>query len=95
MFQILHETCVGRPVVSNSLRPHDWSSPDSSVHGILQARILEWVAISFSMHETYLYLKKKKKPAKSGNPEQDGRLRDVRGSGWLILLMSALFSPSL
>ena len=22
--------------------------PDSSVHGILQARILEWVAISFS-----------------------------------------------
>ena len=26
----------------------DWSLPDSSVHGILQARILEWVAISFS-----------------------------------------------
>ena len=26
----------------------DCSSPDSSVHGILQARILEWVAISFS-----------------------------------------------
>ena len=25
-----------------------WSSPSSSVHGILQARILEWVAISFS-----------------------------------------------
>ena len=26
-----------------------WDSmPDSSVHGILQARILEWVAISFS-----------------------------------------------
>ena len=24
------------------------SPPDSSVHGILQARILEWVAISFS-----------------------------------------------
>ena len=27
----------------------DCSLPDSSVHGILQARILEWVAISFSM----------------------------------------------
>ena len=25
-----------------------WSPPGSSVHGILQARILEWVAISFS-----------------------------------------------
>ena len=26
----------------------DWSLPGSSVHGIFQARILEWVAISFS-----------------------------------------------
>ena len=25
-----------------------WSPPGSSVHGIFQARILEWVAISFS-----------------------------------------------
>ena len=28
--------------------PKDFSPPGSSVHGILQARILEWVAISFS-----------------------------------------------
>ena len=28
--------------------PTDYSLPGSSVHGILQARILEWVAISFS-----------------------------------------------
>ena len=28
--------------------PMDCSSPCSSVHGILQARVLEWVAISFS-----------------------------------------------
>ena len=28
--------------------PMDCSPPGSSVHGILQARILEWVAISFS-----------------------------------------------
>ena len=28
--------------------PLDWGSPDSSVHGILQARVLKWVAISFS-----------------------------------------------
>ena len=26
----------------------DWGSPGSSVHGILQVRILEWVAISYS-----------------------------------------------
>ena len=37
-----------RSVVSDSLDPMDWSPPGSSVHGILQARILEWVAISFS-----------------------------------------------
>ena len=28
--------------------PTDYHSPGSSVHGILQARILEWVAIAFS-----------------------------------------------
>ena len=28
--------------------PMDYSSPGSSVHGILQATILEWVAIPFS-----------------------------------------------
>ena len=37
--------CVlARSVVSNSLRPHDCGPPGPSVHGILQARILEWVA---------------------------------------------------
>ena len=35
-------------VVSDSCDPMDCSPPGSSVHGILQARILEWVAISFS-----------------------------------------------
>ena len=29
--------------------PMDWSLPGSSVHGIFQARELEWVAIAFSM----------------------------------------------
>ena len=28
--------------------PMDCSLPDSSIHGILQARVLEWVAIAFS-----------------------------------------------
>ena len=35
-------------VVSDSCDPMDWSPPGSSVPGILQARILEWVAISSS-----------------------------------------------
>ena len=30
--------------------PVDYSLPGSSVHGILQARTLEWVAIPFSRH---------------------------------------------
>ena len=37
-----------RSVVSYSLHPMDCSLPCSSVHGILQARVLEWVATSFS-----------------------------------------------
>ena len=32
----------------NLCNPMDCSSPGSSIHGILQARILEWFAISFS-----------------------------------------------
>ena len=43
---------VCRWLVANSCPslcdPVDCSMPDSSVHGISQARILEWVAISFS-----------------------------------------------
>ena len=35
-------------VVSDSCDPMDCSLPGSSVHGILQSRILEWVAIPFS-----------------------------------------------
>ena len=31
--------------------PMDYNPPGSSVHGILQARILEWVAISLSKRE--------------------------------------------
>ena len=39
---------VSCSVVSNSLWPMDCSLSDSLVHGILQAGILKWVAISFS-----------------------------------------------
>ena len=38
----------------NLCDPVDCSLPGSSVHGILQARILEWVAISFSRDRTWV-----------------------------------------
>ena len=41
-----------RSVVSDSSNPMDYSLPGSSVHGILQAKVLEWGAIAFS--EVYL-----------------------------------------
>ena len=37
--------------------PMDHSTPGSSVHGILQVRILEWVSISFSTRTHRLHLK--------------------------------------
>ena len=40
--------CVSHSVVSDSWDPMDCSLPGSHVHRILQARILEWVAIPFS-----------------------------------------------
>ena len=41
--------CVSLSVVYNYLhRVMDCSLPGSAVHGILQAIILEWIAISFS-----------------------------------------------
>ena len=43
--------CVCMLVAQSCLTPHnpmDYSLLGSSVHGVLQARILEWVAIPFS-----------------------------------------------
>ena len=40
--------CWVASVVSDSVRPHRQQPPGSPVPGILQARILEWVSISFS-----------------------------------------------
>ena len=44
---VLALCCVSRSVISDSLRPHGLQPPCSSVLRTLQARILEWVAISF------------------------------------------------
>ena len=42
------ELCISHSVMSNSCYPMDCNLPGSSVHGILHARALEWVAIPFS-----------------------------------------------
>ena len=48
------EYCVlSHSVMSDSRDPMDCSLPASSVHGILQVRILEWVAISFSRRSSW------------------------------------------
>ena len=45
--------CVlSHSVVSFSWGPISYSLPGSSVHGVVQARILEWVTISFSRGST-------------------------------------------
>ena len=36
--------------------PMDYSLPGSSIHGIFQARVLEWVAIAFSYACVYTYV---------------------------------------
>ena len=38
--------------------PMDCSLPGSSVHVVCQARVLEWVAIAFSIHIHYSVVKK-------------------------------------
>ena len=46
---VFYSVCVSRSVMSDSVTPMNYSLPGSSIHGILQARILEWLAISFSI----------------------------------------------
>ena len=40
--------CVCAQLYLTLCNTMDYSPPDSSVHGIVQARLLEWVAISYS-----------------------------------------------
>ena len=58
--KVKHESEVAQSCLTLS-NPMDCSLPGSSVHGILQARVLEWVAIAFSEITNYITLKKEKK----------------------------------
>ena len=52
--KIQSEVAQSCPTLSN---PMDCSLPGSSVHGIFQAGVLEWVAIAFSDEVLYLGVK--------------------------------------
>ena len=43
------EVAQSRPTLSD---PMDHSLPGSSIHGVFQARVLEWVAIAFSSYRS-------------------------------------------
>ena len=52
----LNHACLPAKLLQSCLtlcNPMDYSPPGSSVQGILQARILEWVAVPFSMSEPW------------------------------------------
>ena len=48
-----NSVCVSPSVMSGSLQPPDWSLSAYSIHGIFQARILEWVAITYSRESSW------------------------------------------
>ena len=48
LLTMLKHESVSRSVVSDFCKPINCSPPGFSVHGIFQAKILEWVAILFS-----------------------------------------------
>ena len=48
IFAMLCCALLSHSVMSNSFNPMDCSQPGSSVHGVFQTRILEWIAIPFS-----------------------------------------------
>ena len=52
--------------------PRDCSLPGSSVHRVLQARILEWVAISFSLLYILLYISYSSKTLRLYTPVEMG-----------------------
>ena len=61
--------------------PADCSPPGSSVHGILQARILEWVAISFSRGSSQ----------PRSRTQADALTSEPPGKHWFIKVKSELY----
>ena len=74
--------------------PMDCSLPDSSVHGIFQARVLEWGAIAFSRNQC-LGLDNLKLPQMLLDPMNATTLSLALEASWLMLgnLCSYVSSP--
>ena len=66
------EVAQSCPTLSN---PMDYSLPGSSVHGILQARVLEWGAIAFSIINSSKTEECKKK--EDTNHQDQDETRDI------------------
>ena len=58
--------------------PMDCSPPDSSVHGISQARVLEWVAIAFSKNTVDRKPNEKKKKTRKGEVLLNKNIKDIK-----------------
>ena len=73
--------------------PMDYSLPGSSVHGILQARVLEWGAIVFSIDELSLWVFKWKCLLGSQDTGLELQYPGIhwRQRGWQQLVESCLY----
>ena len=88
--------------------PMDCSLPGSSVHGIFQARVLEWVAIAFSdigaqslsnSILVYIFLKSKISfPSSPNSYDQEFRCKEGKHKfflkSWIILMMKIPIAAS-
>ena len=80
--------------MSNSLRPHDSSLPVSSVYGIFQARILEWVALPSSRGSSWLRDRTQASPTGGGLPSEPPGKPKNTGVGSLSLLQGTFWESS-
>ena len=78
-------------VVSDSLQPRDCCQPGSSVHGILQARILEWVVVPFSRDSSQARIEPRSPALQADSlpSEPPGKPRILK---WVIYPFSSGFS---
>ena len=82
----MHESEVAQPCLTHS-DPMDCSLPGSSVHGIFQARVLEWGAIAFSgqrVKKAYKLMHKERKRIKDDIAVEDQRGEHLPLSVWYL-----------
>ena len=71
--------------------PMDCSLPGSSIHGIFQARVLEWGAIAFSGIVLWVVIKKRKNAAKREGTKTPGS--EDPEAGWTCCLWGMVRGP--